>query len=324
MDKEKIYELLSAYFSNNISEEDKRSIEKWISESEQNKEFYELSKTVWENSGRTSSTFQTDVDAAWNKVRSNIHVDEKVISINRNRIKYYRIAAAIALVLSIGILIRFYFVANSAVEYVTADEQQEIILPDGSHIWLNKHSTLSYDKSNFNTLARNVSLNGEAYFEVKRDVTKPFVIESNETFTRVLGTTFNIRAFDKNEVEVSVNSGKVEVSYHENKIILTKGERGLVNRKNNEVKELSNEANYLAWKTKKLEFNNEPFRSVIPAIEKYFIIDIEADTAILNCHFTGTFNDPRINEVLETITLSTGLNYTLVKDKVMIEGKACK
>ncbi|MBF4486233.1 FecR domain-containing protein [Flavobacterium sp. CSZ] len=99
-------------------------------------------------------------------------------------------------------------------------------LPDGTRVWLNENSKIEYPKS-FSGKERTVTLKGEAFFEVKRDVSHPFVIRSGAIKTTVLGTSFTVKAYDNNKPEVNVRTGKVRVESAQNTVLLQRGDKAI-------------------------------------------------------------------------------------------------
>src|SRR5204863_2744841 len=108
-------------------------------------------------------------------------------------------------------------------ELVSADSVRNILLPDGSRIWLNKFSKLTWPE-NYGEEIRTVSLEGEAYFEVAKNKTKPFVVVSGKIITQVLGTVFNVSQQKNGVVKVTLSEGSVLVKKDKNEMVLSPGE----------------------------------------------------------------------------------------------------
>ncbi|MGI9541775.1 MAG: FecR family protein, partial [Cyclobacteriaceae bacterium] len=134
---------------------------------------------------------------------------------------------------------------------ISSDSLELLILPDKSRVWLNKNSRLSYDTS-FNRSERQVALVGEAFFEVRPDTARPFVIWANESKTSVLGTSFNLRAYDNEDPTVTVVTGKVgfaNANISHTKVVLTPGEKGSYNRTTDKISKKRNDNyHFLDWK----------------------------------------------------------------------------
>jgi transmembrane sensor len=219
---------------------------------------------------------------------------------------------------------------------VSAGGQKRLVaLPDGSKVWLNKHSTLEY-AADFSGAAREVRLSGEAFFEVRKDPAHPFTVLSAESRTRVLGTSFNVRAYPaEDSVEVSVVTGKVAFASrrsHPDSVLLTPGMRGVLpapapDKAPGPVRQTATaDANFRAWQTGELAFDNASLSHVIRTLRTTFGTTITvADKALLNCRFTGTFRQPDPAQVLQVVSIAT--NATLTGDAMngyILGGRGCE
>jgi transmembrane sensor len=178
-------------------------------------------------------------------------------------------------------------------------------MPDGSEIILNKNSTLSFSRYFGNHRA--VKLEGEAFFNVVRDSTRPFTIKTAGALVTVLGTSFNVKALtSEGQTEVVVVTGKVRLADATNSsesIVLTPGAAAFLNQKEKTIHADSADINALAWREKKLVFRKTTIRKVVQTLAAYFQKDIRIKSeSIANCRFTGTFNDPTLEEVMETLS----------------------
>jgi ferric-dicitrate binding protein FerR (iron transport regulator) len=206
-------------------------------------------------------------------------------------------------------------------------EQKEIVLPDGSEITLNENSVVSYAEK---FTERNVSLIGEAFFEVERMEDSPFTISSANATTTVLGTSFNVRAYPEEEaVEVTVKEGKVALAVAEKKsapVVLEAGTAGLVKKAEATVEKI--EVDYVnadAWKTMKLEFDDVLMRDVIVTLERYFKTDIEVENEmIFECTYTSKFTKPDLDEILTVISMTIGAEFEADGNGYRITGAGCQ
>ncbi|MCG8320892.1 MAG: FecR family protein [Cytophagales bacterium] len=134
---------------------------------------------------------------------------------------------------------------------LSSDSLQVYMLPDKSRVWLNKNTRISYPPD-FGDSVRSIWLTGEAFFEIQEDRDKPFIISANGSETRVVGTAFNLKAYEKEDPVLTVVNGKVEFSgdkSRKEKLVLIKGERGTFNRKRGRlIKEKNEEDHFLDWK----------------------------------------------------------------------------
>ncbi|WP_315823739.1 FecR family protein [Paraflavitalea speifideaquila] len=144
-----------------------------------------------------------------------------VVAIKRIRLlRRYAAAAAIVLTFSSGILIWYLksrqgtAVAQTASTLSVIENDRNVVrkvtMPDGTIVWLNRNSRLEFDDQQYNQTERYVKLSGEGFFEVAKDATRPFIVETGQLHTRVLGTAFNIEAYQQeSEIRVSLVHGKI-------------------------------------------------------------------------------------------------------------------
>lgn len=212
----------------------------------------------------------------------------------------------------------------------------KIHLSDGSVVSLGKDSRLSYPKK-FDTAQRLVSLSGEAYFEVQKNPDRPFLVYTNETVTKVLGTSFRIKAYDDApDVTVQVRTGRVSVfSKKDFEDKSTKAQRiGVVLTPNQQAVFLKNQLQLSkslvavpellvpASRKPSFDFNNTPLQNVFDRLQLAYGVEIVAD-AELTSHRTLTVSmeDETLYEKLDVICLTLGLSYQVVDAKVIIESR---
>jgi ferric-dicitrate binding protein FerR (iron transport regulator) len=170
-----------------------------------------------------------------------------------------------------GYLVNYFLSRTTEIRFETSDAKQTISLPDGSSVTLNKNSQITY-RSDFGKHDRNIALKGEAFFDVERDTLKPFVIAVNKATIEVLGTSFNVRAYDHlAEVEVIVKTGVVKLSVPDRKteVKLNAGQKGIYEKENQALHSGVNEdINFLSWNTQKIIFMESDLRTVIETLNK--------------------------------------------------------
>ncbi|QEC51105.1 FecR family protein [Anseongella ginsenosidimutans] len=210
----------------------------------------------------------------------------------------------------------------------TGDNILCIALPDASLVWLRPAGTLSYIDFGRQD-RREVTLQGEAYFEVHSDPGKPFIVYTGEVVTRVLGTKFNIKAYDQDHtVEVEVTEGKVALSASQDlqlaanqKAVYNISERTMVKLDvpvsvPHITAEIAEEARF--------EFNDAPFTEVMDLLEKTYQLDIQLENdALSNCTLTASLNDETLDMKLRLICRSIGAGYRREENKIFISGDGC-
>lgn len=292
------------YINEELNEQERDAVDFWLLASDENRSHFNKLKKTWELSGKLKfDPVVVDTDLAWDKVRSKLSVEEKVIPMNppsSNKRMFWSIAAiGIILIGVFGIMQLFGDDGMPTGELADAHEvsTDEIILidtlSDGSVVTLNENSMLAHDKS-FGEKERRVSFKGEAFFDIQRDEEKPFTIEmESELYVRVLGTSFNIDAEpDDSLTEVYVKTGKVEFGSEDGSIILVAGETGYYN-KNTKTFYKENDENAemksMYWKDQLLRFDNVPLTNVIQILNEVFDAEV-----VLECSAEG--DSPIVSE----------------------------
>ena len=230
-----------------------------------------------------------------------------------------RIAAAAVILLGIAFWQYPNFSDSEMINRQTiAQEKTTIDLPDGSKVWLNQNSSLQYEKS-FDQ--RIVYLEGEAFFEVAKKNGQSFEIFAGDSKTKVLGTSFNVRAYpNENKVEIAVETGKVNFSAEndaQENALLTKGEFATYTKSSQEVEKLTfTKLNAAAWKKGALQFDDSKLEEVIESLERYYDIEIKVNNnKIYNCTWNST--DTHEKPVLEDLISTLGI-YQWLKDRTNI------
>lgn len=321
--------LIALKLSEQINQEQNIQLTEWLNHSEENQKYYNDIEKIW-NLSDIDSKFNPDVNIAWNKLQKELNLaknEAKVVSINKPKFSMYRVAAAIIVLLGLSVFLYNTMKSPAMIEYATnANETKEIILPDNSKVILNANSTLKYPEE-FRGKTRSVELKGEAFFDVTKDKDHAFIISTFDAYTKVLGTSFNIKALSAAEkITVSVVTGKVEVglSTSDLKTQLIPGNTAIVDLQNTNIEKVENSIeNINAWKTGVLNFDDQLISVLINDLELLFNVEIEANANILNCHFTGSFNKPELSEILNVLELSNGITHSEKDGVIYLEGKGC-
>ena len=189
-----------------------------------------------------------------------------------------RAAAVLFIPLLAAALYFFYTGRATSSEMLTLTtqrgEQTSVILPDGSKVWLNVDTKLSYPVS-YGIRSREIELEGEAYFEVEKNEKLPFEVTSGNIRTKALGTRFSVSAYrDASEIRSSLLSGSVEIRSGKGSRILSPGQQFIL-MKDNTVMRIQpfDEDDELAWKNEMLVFRLTPFNKVIQELEKWYNVD---------------------------------------------------
>ena len=258
-----------------------------------------------------------DTNKGWAKVSSHIASTPSAgISF------FYKVAAILVLSVSLGYLVfqSGLFTYDSTIELVATSQQAQHLLPDGSTLFLNENSSVSYNDEDFVT-DRSISLKGEAFFQVKKGDT-PFTVLSDLGEIQVLGTSFNVDS--RVGLEVFVLEGQVRLDTKADSKILEPNTIGLVNKSSKLIeKRKVNHANSIAWKTGILAYDNVPLSQVIPELEEYYQVKIKADQALTKCKITAEFKQKSVENVIAVISSILNARSDINGKDVRLSGKGC-
>jgi len=248
------------------------------------------------------------------------------------RIVYYSTAAAAVLII-VFFSALYYQNKKNAVILVqnNTTKTKEITLPDGNSVWLNKNSFIEYP-SNLNKEQNEISVSGEVYFEINNKKSHNYVINAhNAVIHAETIASFNIRAYpDEDNIDVTVAAGAIKIgeeSYEKGlTLIVIQGNYCSVNKSQKLVYAAANiNDNYLAWKTGKLIFNNQPIATVKDILTEYYNTVIELkENDIAYCLFTGSFDNQSLDIVLDQI--QSDLHFVIINTgiKITFSGNGCR
>lgn len=330
------FELIISYLAGELDESGRAEVEQKLAESSEFKAEFDATKEIWQGAGTEQP--QLDVDLAWNKVKSRIStvegsaetIDFTDEARQKRGFKFYAMRIAAVLIVGFGLYSIYLLNRNESVEMVTiatAEKSTTHTLPDGTTVILNANSEITFPKE-FGK-ERLVRLNGEAFFDVKRDEAHPFIISAGEAVVSVLGTSFNVRAYsgDK-EIDVRVETGLVEVANREKteRIELEAGMAATLEKKSGKVQvDTVADVNEEFWRTKSLIFRQTEMTMVVATLNSVFESNIELSSeAIMDCPLTATYETTSLDEVLGLLG-DTFQSFVIERDgnTIRISGDGC-
>ncbi len=339
MEKEEAQELLKRYRQGRCTEQELKIVNRWYNS------FDEADIKLPE-----SSRLNAIKAEMLENIKSQIARDEMTVSrrvskkqpvktsmFNLSNLK--RIAAVLVVGFGIGFFIYNQHQMPEVITHQTVEEAPQlkalpslIFLSDGSKVRLKEGSKLIYPAT-FTEKTREVTLIGEAFFDIARDEQKPFLIHAGNITTRVLGTSFNIKAYAEEESsEVSVISGKVSVSVNgegkENarelilapnqKAVYSKNEKVLIQRESTEKIQAETE------KKAKLVFNETSLEEIVGVLNVYYDVNIRLENQKMKgCLITAELTDEPVEVSLKIITKAIGAEYRISEDEIILSGAAC-
>ena len=277
---------------------------------------------MWKDLKNMDNQEKIDVDNAWKNVHSRLMENVAKISDSPVRFSFMRSTlfriAAVALIL-LGLGTASIYMNNSGylskkITVIAGNEQKNVLvsLPDGSKIYLNRNSELSYRK-NFGRHGRDVQLAGEAFFEISPDVSKPFIIDAGKAKVKVVGTSFNVITNNtESAVEVFVKTGKVLVYDNSGSqtIQLDPGFVGIMDSKTS-GKTVNSDPNYMSWNTGLLVYTGQKLDVVFNDLKRVYNMDIIADDPdILENPWTSPIVNQKEETIIRIICVSFNLSYT--------------
>jgi len=326
--------IISEFLSGNISPNEKEEFERWLNASPANKKFFLKSKKAWELSQNQIPPEKIAED----KTR----VIEKVQKIQttqlirvRRQMLIYKIAAVLAIPLTFAL--SWYFLQPKE-QVAPIDQLCEIsapkghvakcILPDGSEVWLNTRSTISYNTTSFNQDLRQVQLSGEAFFEVAKNKEVPFQVTTPVANINVTGTSFNVKAYPESETfETVLEEGSVELELNNlsrQLVTLIPGERAVYNTHEKKISIEQVDANFFsAWRNGEILFKDATLADLTKELERIYDIRFHLKEAKLGeFRFRGMFSyNNNLIEALEKIKRTAGIDYYIENKEVWLHKK---
>jgi transmembrane sensor len=240
------------------------------------------------------------------------------------------VAAAVSIIVLISGIYFFERVSGSTREEITAKGQRTFVtLEDGTKIWLNADSKLSYPKSFANANTREIQLEGEAYFDVAHNKQQPFIVHTSDIRIKVLGTSFNVKSYGKDRtIETTLIQGKVtiESANDSSQLTLLPNQQAVFEKESRRLflEHREEIVDYTAWKEGRLVFLDQPLSDIINELERWFNVTIQVeDRESLDCHFSAKVNNKTLEEVLELFKDSEAIDYKIEGSKVFIQGRLC-
>lgn len=198
--------------------------------------------------------------------------------------------------------------------------QYKIVLADGTRVWLNAASSIRFPTA-FNGTDRTVTISGEAYLEVARDKSKPFRVQANGTTVEVLGTDFNIMAYDDEKVlATTLLEGSVRVVNGNDRVLISPGEQAALNKTSGALRVAPvDTSEAVAWKNGQFTFNDQDLPSIVRQLSRWYDIDVQFNGNIAPRAMRGSISrNYNISEVLKMLAYTAGIRYTITDGKVII------
>jgi transmembrane sensor len=331
------WSLIDRYFSGECTPDEEKAIDEWLSVDPSHARLAASMRRVW--SEAATPLPEIDERAAWlalnarraesvRTARAGLAVPPSFRLSRTRRVAWHAPALAAALVAAVAAGAAGWWKHAEELrlaaeqpprEYVTARGQRaEVTLIDGTRVWLSTDSQLQVPQS-YGATTRDVTLNGEAYFVVQHDASKPFRVHAGGSVSEDLGTEFDVRAYPgDSEAVVMVASGRVALQRADSAAAradateLRRGQRGRLDQSGDV--HVENDVDFeglLAWRNGHLSFEERPLRDVARELERWYDIDIALDdSALANAPLTASFTNQSADQALAIVAGALGAHYT--------------
>lgn len=320
MNKNIPWQLIISHLKQETDEKEEHDFQEWLSVSENARLFHELD-SLWKDIREEASSYAPDTGYYWKQLESRMNKKpdaRKMISLRKFRIAVA--AASVFLIISItfsvlygtGHLGRY---PDNHLSYSALVGKSKLLLPDSSVVWLNSGSTLEYT-ANF-LKNREVSLDGEALFDIKKDDNHPFIVNASEMKVMVHGTRFDVKSYPCEEnISVTLFRGSVSIAAGGQETYLHPGEIALLNKRDKTLNVSSADVSFESfWANESIRFEAKPLRYITRYLERWYNVKIEVDPAIPDSlAYTFTVKDESLEVILRIMSRINPITYTFDED----------
>ena len=332
-----IDELIANYLTEGLDKNALDELKTWIAASAENQQYFICQREIWFSAVSREAASVYDKDKAFENFRNRVESQKEIQSTSRRGFSLsalWRYAAVVAIIIAVGCI--SYWQGEVNVKDTFADisveaplgSKTKLYLPDGTLVWLNAGSRMTYSQG-FGVDNRKVELEGEGYFEVKRNEKIPFFVKTKDLQLQVLGTKFNFRDYpEDHEVVVSLLEGKVGLNNllrEEKEAVLSPDERAVLNKANGLLTvESVTASNASQWTDGYLFFDEELLPDIAKELERSYNVKIHiADEQLTHNRFYALFNrkEQTIYNVLDIITATNQVRYKVEGDSILLYAK---
>lgn len=329
-----IDELIANYLTEGLDKNALDELKTWIAASAENQQYFIRQREIWFSAVSREAASVYDKDKAFENFRNRVESQKEIQSTSRRGFSLsalWRYAAVVAIIIAVGCI--SYWQGEVNVKDTFADisveaplgSKTKLYLPDGTLVWLNAGSRMTYSQG-FGVDNRKVELEGEGYFEVKRNEKIPFFVKTKELQLQVLGTKFNFRDYpEDHEVVVSLLEGKVGLNNllrEEKEAVLSPDERAVLNKANGLLTvESVTASNASQWTDGYLFFDEELLPDIAKELERSYNVKIHiANDSLKTFRFYGNFvrREQNIQEVLEALASTEKMQYKIEERNITI------
>lgn len=324
-------DLIIKYLKKKLSESETSEVTAWLRSDQANQDFLFGLEELYQLYCWDDLKLAANTEREWEKL-------EKLIRSKKTPVRRMPVWKTFmkyaALVIGLGLITSYVLWQTRLIEKLqkpitvatAKGERSHVILPDGTKVWLNASSSVSYANAVFSK-ERRVKMKGEAYFEVTKDPHAPFIVESKKISTRVVGTKFNIRAYeDENYTIATLLEGSIQLTSSDSrfprKIIMKPGEKIICYDENGEAQYVKDRKGNetIDWISGKLHFDNRTLETIARELEKRFDTSIYfAEDSLKQECFTCDFeNGENLHQILHILRLTRKFDYEMKDRKIIL------
>jgi transmembrane sensor len=314
MDQKNLHTIIYYFLKGILTREKEEELLSWINSDENNRRLFLQEQA--RVSGKMVSNKDKTLDKNWKLLQQRVgigKVEVKVVTLVK---RIWPVAAAFIVGILLTVAMVYQFPPEddltAHIQNVTTPRgaRTHLTLPDGSRVWLNAGTTISYSSVFGKT--RQVALEGEAYFEVEKD-RKPFAVSTEKGLVTVKGTSFNVKAFaDEDLFETTLVEGSVVVRDQGDteEVVLNPGQQAVIEEGVLRVRNVEHRF-FTSWREGKLIFSKEPFPELVKRLERWYNVTIAYnDPRLDELWYTGTIEMETISEVMEMISKAAPVSYS--------------
>ncbi|MCD7977658.1 MAG: FecR domain-containing protein [Tannerellaceae bacterium] len=305
------WRLIIRHLKGENTPENEMLFQQWMT-TDENRMLFDEIEILWKNIQEEVSVYDPDMTKGWKELQSRLNektTKKKVLSPLFMRVA--SMAAGILLLLGITFLYTIHSQENERQTYSIMNGKSHLTLPDGTTVWLNAGTTVSYADA----FAKNriLKLNGEASFQVTKDARHPFIVETSGIQVKVHGTSFNVEAYEEEEyVSVILESGSVSILYNDRESFLEPGEMARYHKKEQTLNiDHADLSLAMFWANESVYFKSESLRHICKYLEKWYRIQIEVDPDIADTQqYTFTIKDDSLEAILRIMSKINPITYS--------------
>lgn len=314
-------DLLVKYLLEEATPDEQQKVLQWAAADAANQKHLGQLRYIWLESKKLETISTIDENVAWQKFKQKIntqHTPIKTISLHKQT-NWMRVAAILIMMVGGSYMAYNYLYSGHMITLESNGAVMAKTLPDGSTVTLNKYASIKYPKS-FTGDAREVTLEGEAFFNVTPNKNKPFIIHANEADVQVVGTSFNVKS-NSDETVVIVETGVVQVSKNLKGVVLNPREKATVKKsKDAPIKEQSYDELHNYYRTKEFVCNNTQLNKLVPVLnEAYNANIIIADDKLNDLRLTTTFHNQPLDSILNIVSETFNISVERTEGQIILK-----